>query len=277
MGEEEGEIVPRREEPQQAGGTAMSQERQLAPFFDLKKYVIVKGGSFFLEYILKARTDLHMDTGCHKYDEELNVYLAGLLNLLSKSDSFLRQKPYLSPFDLDVQQWLETHPGLRNAFVAYRDNADFGLLLLGLFGGYRHEGSYHNIVIGDSDNKHERVALYYELAASALTHLHGHQGSLIDVFEALSEQVHEIIRLLQYISVHYLELKARISDGSFFHLEREMNASAQRKLFNEKMDEFLKCYSAYKEQPSDEAKGLLLTMAEEMRKLNSDFKFDGKL
>jgi hypothetical protein len=255
----------------------MLSEKQPTPFYDMKKQAIVKGGSFFLESILKARTDLHMETGSHKYDEELNVYLAGLLNLLGRSDSFLRLKPYISPFDVDVQKWLETHPGLRNAFVVYRDNADFGLMLLGLFCGYQHPGSYHKIVIGDKDKKEGRVALYYEMAASALTHLHGHQGSLIDVFQALSDHVNEIIRLLQYVSVHYLELKARLTEGSLFHLEREMNAAAERKKNDAKLDEFLRCYAAYKEHPSDETKNKLLSLVDELKRVNPDFKFGDKL
>jgi hypothetical protein len=231
----------------------MLSEKQPTPFYDMKKQAIVKGGSFFLESILKARTDLHMETGSHKYDEELNVYLAGLLNLLGRSDSFLRLKPYISPFDVDVQKWLETHPGLRNAFVVYRDNADFGLMLLGLFCGYQHPGSYHKIVIGDKDKKEGRVALYYEMAASALTHLHGHQGSLIDVFQA------------------------RFPEGSLFHLEGEMIAAAERKKNDAKLDEFLRCYAAYKEHPSDETKNKLLSLVDELKRVNPDFKFGDKL
>ena len=254
----------------------MDVRKDLPPFYDIKKHSTVENGAFFLEYVLKARTDLHLESGGHECDEELNVYVAGLLNSLVSSDSFLRQKPYISPFDADVQMWLASHPGLRNTFTVYRDNADFGLLLLGLFRGYVHPGSYHKIVLADQD-KQGRVALYYELAASALTHLQGKHGSLIDVFEALSGHLNEIIRLLQHVSNEYFDLIERIPDGSFFHLERELNGAALRKQYEVKLDEFLKCYTVYKEQPTDEGKKQLLTLAEELKKLNADFKFDGKL
>ena len=36
---------------------------------------------FFLEHLLKARIDLHMETGENVYDEEINMYLANLLYL----------------------------------------------------------------------------------------------------------------------------------------------------------------------------------------------------
>jgi hypothetical protein len=246
-------------------------------FYDMKKHSIIENGSLFLEFILKARTELHLESGGYKFGEELNVYIAGLLRLLLKSDSFLRQKPYISPFDTDVQKWLETHPGLRNTFTVYRDNADFGLLLLGLFDGYKHQGSYHRIVIGDREDKEGRIALYYELAASALMHLCGHKGSLIDIFEALSDHLSEIVHILQYMSKQYFDFLDRISEGGLFHLERELNSLDIQKQYELKLDEFLKCYTAYKDLPSDEGKNQLLALADELRKLKPDFKFDEML
>ncbi len=255
---------------------AMTGSKIFTPFYDVKTKTMGKSGAFFLEYLLKARTDLHMESGSHACDEELNVYIAGLLSSLIRSDSFLRQKPYISPFDADVKQWLEAHSGLRNAFTVYRDNADFGLLLIGLFTGYKHEGSYHKIVMA-GHNDQGRIAIYYRLAASALMHLHGKYGSLIDVFDTLAEHLDEFIRILQYMSYRYFDLIERISEGSFFHLEREIEAMEKKKQYDIKLDEFLKLYAIYKEKPSDELKKRLITLADELKKVNSDFTIDGKL
>ena len=252
----------------------MSTGRILTPFYDLKERAIGKSGFFFLENILKARAELNLESGGHDYDQELNVYIAGLLNSIVRSDSLLRQKPYISPFDIDVRRWLAVHPGLRTAYTVYRENADFGLLLFGVFTGFEHDGSYHHIVMTDHD-EHGRIALYYELAASALAHLQGNNGSLIDVFEALSEHIEEIIHILQYTAHHYFDLIDRISEGSFFHLERELDEMDERMRYEEKLDEFLKSYAAYKEQPSDAAKERLMNLSEELKKLNGNFKFDG--
>ena len=252
----------------------MTKGRILTPFYDMKERAIGKSGFFFLENILKARADLHLESGGHDRDQELNVYIAGLLNSLVRSDSILRQKPYISPFDADVRKWLAAHPGLRNAYTVYRENADFGLLLFGLFTGFEHEGSYHHHVISDRD-EHGRIALYYELAASALVHLQGNNGPLIDVFEALSEHLEEIVHILQYTARHYFDLMERLSEGSLFHLARELEEIDERKRYDEKLDEFLKTYTAYKEQPSDGERERLLTLAEELKRLNPGFKFDG--
>jgi hypothetical protein len=253
----------------------MNDTRSLAPFYDMKKHSIVQNGVFFLDFILKARIDLRLESGLHEVDEEVNVYLAGLFNLLFQSDSFLTQKPYISPFDVDVQKWLETHPGLRNSFTVYRDNADFGLLLLGLFNGPKHQGSYHHIVIGEHEDKEGRIALYYELAASALMHLQGNKSSLIEVFGALAEHLGETVRIIRHMSKQYFDFLDRISEGSLFHLQRELDKMDMQKKYGLKMDEFLKCYTAYKENPTDEAKKTLLSLADELKKLKADFKVDG--
>ena len=252
----------------------MKEGRIITPYYDFKEHSVGKSGFFFLEHLLKARADLHLESGGHECDQELNIYIAGLLNSLVQSNSLVWQKPYISPFDTDVRQWLIDHPGLRSAYTVYRENADFGLILFGIFSGYKHEGSYHRIVMVDHGEQ-GRIALYYELAASALAHLQGNNTSLIDVFETISERLGEIICLLQHTAHSYFDLMERMSEGNLFHLERELDEIDKWKYYHEKLDEFLECYTIYKEQPSATAKEHLFALAEELKKLNGDFEFDG--
>ena len=65
----------------------MSAGRILTPFYDLREQSVGKSGFFFLEHILKARLDLHMESGSNDLDQELNVYIAGLLDSLIRSGS----------------------------------------------------------------------------------------------------------------------------------------------------------------------------------------------
>jgi hypothetical protein len=256
------------------GGTMMNAGRVLTPYFDLKEKTVGKSEFFFLEHILRARVELQMESGTNECDQELNIYLAGLLNNLIQAQGFIRQKPYLSPFDIDIRRWLKEHPGLRNAYTVYRDNADFSLLLLGIFVGHEHQGSYYNKVFSDQDEL-GRIALYYELAASALAHLQGTGISLVGVLEALSDHLEEIIKILKFSATSYFDLFERMSDGSVFHLEREIDRLDEKKKYNEKLDEFLKCYTTYKENPTQEGKDRLFTSAYEVKKINSKFSFDG--
>jgi hypothetical protein len=251
----------------------MNEGRIMTPYFDLKEQSIGKSGFFFLEHILKARVDLQLETGSHDCDQELNIYIAGLLNSLVQSDSVLRQKPYISPFDIDVRRWLAKHPGLRNTYMVYRENADFGLVLNGFFSGFSHDGSYHKMVISE-DEEQGRIALYYELAASALSHLQGNNISLVDVFETLADHLAEILSILKHAACSYFDLMERMTEGSFYHLERELDDLELKKQYNTKLDEFLKCYASYKETPTEAGREQLLLLTQELKRIKKDFKCD---
>lgn len=251
----------------------MEECKLIHSFYDLNRKEKSQTRFFFLEHVLKARVDLNLDTGRNEYDQEINVYIAGLLNSLVESNSFILQKPYISPFDTDVRKWLEAHPGLRNQYTVYRDNADFGLVLLGLFLKVHHKGSYHHIVMPENKDQ-GRVALYYSLAASALAHLQGNSVSLVNVFEAISEQMENILLILRRAAGTYFDLLERISDGSMYHLEKELTDKSNKNLYNKKIDEFLKIYSEYKANPTNELKKKINALADELRLLNSEFKFN---
>ena len=251
----------------------MSASKLINPFYDIQNHQNRETRFFFLEHVLKARADLNLETGHHEHDQEINIYIAGLLNSLIESDSFLKQKPYISSFDIDIRIWLDTHPGLRNQYMVYRDNADFGLILLGLFLGYKHSGSYHHIVLPQTDEQ-GRIAIYYELAASALIHLQGNNNSLVNVFTGLSEYLPEILQILKRAAGHYFDLIERLSDGSFYHLQKEIDELEERKNYQTKLDLFLKTYSEYKDNPSAGLKKNLLELVEELQKINVEFRFD---
>ncbi len=251
----------------------MNAGRILTPFYDLKDHAVGKSGFFFLEHILKARVDLHLESGTNDLDQELNVYIAGLLDSLIRSNALMREKPYISPFDNDVRLWLQQHPGLRNAYTVYRENADAGLLFSGLFSGQEHDGSYHHFVMTGHDEQ-GRIALYYELAASALAHLQGNNVSLVEVFESLAEHLDEMLRIMKYAANCYFDLCERLSDGSLYHLQRELDSMDEKKRYDEKLDEFLKCYGAYKNSPTEAGRDEVLQRAEEIRGLSNDFRFD---
>jgi hypothetical protein len=251
----------------------MSTGKILTPFYDFKDRSIGKSGFFFLEHILKAREDLHLESSESCCDQELNVYIAGLLNSLIYNSAMLCQKPYISPFDFDIQNYLEHNPGLRSTYNVYRENADFGLLFLGLFSGYTHDGSYHHLVMHHLEET-GRIALYYEFAASALAHLQGNNTSLVDVFENLSGHIDEILKILNRAAGSYFDMMERISEGSMFHLERELDEIHLRKKYDAKLDEFLKCYTVYTERPSQNGKELLMALADELKRLKQGFKFD---
>lgn len=255
-------------------GVILMEKRKLIPFYlDMSNGTINETNFFFLEHLLKARADLNFETGHHDYDQEVNVYLAGLMNSLIVCGPIINQKPYISAFDADVRSWLESHPGARNTYIVYRDNADFRLLLLGLFEGCEHKGAYQHIVLAD-DADHGRAAIYYELAASALMHLQGSNNALVNIYHTLSDTITETIQILKRAAVTYFNLLERISEGSLYHLEKEINDAQNNTAYTEMLDNFLKLYSLYKENPTEEYHKSLLELSEKLKVINKAFRFD---
>jgi hypothetical protein len=250
----------------------MKDNKLIRTYYDLDQKTSSQTNFYFLEHVLKARSDLHLETGKHEYDQEINVYIAGLLNSLIASTSFVQHKPYISAFDIDVRRWLDSHPGLRNEYVVYRDNADFGLVLLGLFLKYHHQGSYQHIVMPEN-NDQGRIALYYSLAASALAHLKGATVSLVTVYESIAEQMEEVLLILRRAAGTYFDLMEKISSGSMYHLEKELTDQSKKALYNKKIDEFLKLYSEYKENPTADLKKRISELSDELRLLDDKFSF----
>jgi hypothetical protein len=242
-------------------------------YFDLKTKETNHTEFFFLEHILKARADLKLESGHHSCDQEINVYLAGLLNMLLDTKHCFSNKPYLSSVDSDVRKWLDKHPGNHNEYIVYRDNADFGLIFSGIFSSYDHRGSYYHIVMPESMD-YSRIAIYYELAASALMHIQRKCVPLVLLFEAISEYLNEILLILRKAAHCYFDLIERISEGSIYHLEREVTEQSLINSYNKKLDEFLLAYKKYQKTPSMDLKNELISLTTDLRSLNSNFKFD---
>lgn len=227
----------------------------------------------FLHELLKARIELHLESEPRGYDREVNIYLASLLESLVHSGLLCIDKDYLSPFDLDVRAYLDAHPGLRNEYVVYKENADFGLMMTSVFLKFRHRGSYHRIVLGDRDPK-PRISLYYRSAAGALAHLRGGDETLVHVLDTLASRIEIVNAVVRKVAGDFLGLIERISPGSLFHLEKTLARQAEMKIYDETLDDFLQCFADHREHPTTESLKLLREKAACLHRLNPDFVFN---
>jgi hypothetical protein len=246
-----------------------------ATYFDLKSHEHEETHYFFLEKLLNARIEMHLETGHHGFDEETNVYLADLMQTLFNSDILLLEKPYLSPFDFEIRKYLEDHPGLRTEYTVYKENADFGLISCGIFTDYEHEGSYHHRILADTDSSC-RIGFYYRVAGETLIHLRGSHDTLAQVLIEIGENIADAIALIKKISCDYFEILGRISEGTLFHMQKEVGELAEKKLFSTKLDDFLKTFADYKRSPEPGLRKSLLCAGQELARLNPQFRFDEK-
>jgi hypothetical protein len=250
-------------------------EKSVETYLDLTTKSCEKTQYFFLENILKARIALHLDTGLHDYDEEVNMYLAELLKSLVTPSAFTENRPYISPFDYEVKSFIDSHPDTRTEFTVYKENADFGLAATSVFLEYFHRGSYwHKMMQHPTSGK--RISLYYKLAASALSHLRGTHTTSVHVYLSLADHMDETLRIVRKVSGDCLDFIEKMSAGSEFQLEKELADAAKVKIYKDKLDDFLKAWKEHKEDGSEEKRVKLVSLVDELKGLNPEFKFDIK-
>lgn len=245
----------------------------ITTYYDIKDADSEETLYFFLEHLLKARIDLHMETGKCEFDEEVNMYLANLLRSVLTAQFDLHKKPYLSPFDLDIRKYISEHPGLRNEYIVYRDNADFGLVYDSVFLGFHHEGSYHDIVMPDEDCK-PRIAQYYVYAASALGHLRGMHETLVQVLYTLARQIKEIAEIVRKAAGDYFDFIERFTAGSFYHLQKNIVDMVEKNEYVKKVDAFLKLFKKYKTKATREVRERLIEIIREIKQMDPAFGFN---
>jgi hypothetical protein len=243
-------------------------------FHDLQDHTARRRDFFFLDRVLKARIALHLETGSHgDNDEDINVYMAGLLESVTKARGALTEKPYISPYDHDVRRFLDHHPEPSTRYVVYRDNADFGLVAITVFMGFDHKGSYHAKVLGRRDQT-GRLALYYSMAAAALSRIRGPRVMLVHTFHMLAEHMDDVVRIMRTVAADYFDFIERLSGGSLYHLGRELDERSREEEYRRTLDRFLAGLGRYRHHPSEPLRRRLVALAGELRRLDPSFAFD---
>jgi hypothetical protein len=87
---------------------------------------------FMMTSVLKSRTETGFESNSAGYDEDVNVYLAGLLAAYLDPAYTQWSSPLISPFDMDVATMVRSADERRRYWI-YKANADHLMLMLGIF------------------------------------------------------------------------------------------------------------------------------------------------
>ena len=166
---------------------------------------------FFVEQLLEARAESAFPTNAAGHDEDVNVYLAALLETWVSGDVeagvLARREPLLLPPD----------PGTSRLSRAdhYRRPADHHLLALGLFdrGDLQRRRVCSWRETADETRRHDlAVAQHcYDLAADQLAGREAGRAGLVAVWRALAARLPDYVHVLQTLARRRLGLGARLS------------------------------------------------------------------
>jgi len=158
-----------------------------------------------------------------KYDEDVNQYITLTLADLANPKTLPLINKYLVSLESDIGQEAVSFEDRAKTYMAYKINADFLLLNLGLF----HSDSN---VLGNA--YFDKGETYYYSAATSLKAIKGGRSGLSDVMEKLSERFGkyvEILRAMKNQHENYYSFHVRIPDAELRQFEKELAVEAARR------------------------------------------------
>ncbi|MBD3366715.1 MAG: hypothetical protein GF405_00905 [Candidatus Eisenbacteria bacterium] len=230
---------------------------------------------FMLNCLLHSRVNTGIESNSEFYDEDVNVYLAHLLNSHIDPKHIERVSEHVATDEAHLHQLLEEAHDDRDRYTIYRATADYLLMGTSVFDIFedRHHAHHPALVISKAFYV-RRASVYYGLASSYATKLNRGRCAIAATLAKLSEGIESYVRILSYMRGEYLDFIRRYSPGELFHLERSIE-QIERDLEIEKMrDEFLDTYNEWRRTGVPELRDKLMEKAERLRRYDPSFEFN---
>ena len=233
---------------------------------------------FMMRCLLCSRIDTGLVSDSAGYDEDVNVYLANLLNAFINPDYVERAQKYLSPYDHEVFQRLVRSTDARLKYTIYKTNADFLLVSLGLFedagqitrGGRKRARS----ALPAEEATMGRGRVYYQFAYAYAQQVHRKNPAIADVLEKLSRGFDRYLKILSHMRGEYLDLLTGLSQGEVYHLERSISQEEQRAALKSLQDAFLDAFLDWKQARTPENRERLEAAVRRVQEVDPNFRFD---
>jgi len=229
---------------------------------------------FMLNCLLHSRVNTGIESNSEVYDEDVNVYLAHLLNAHIDPRYLLRASRYVLPTDADIAASFGTGTDHRRRYETYKANADFLLMAVSVFDLFdepNHSRPHElrtpkQVYIG-------RAAIYYALASSYANKLAHGESPVADTLLKISEGIDGYVRVLSYMRGQYLDFIRRYTPGELFHLDRVIEEIERDETLEQMRDEFLDTYHAWMKTQVPELKRKLEEQAKLLREVDPTFEF----
>ncbi len=228
-------------------------------------------------FMMNALLTSRMETGYpsnHEFpDEDVNVYLAGLLaSRIQPAGGAFDEGLALS--DADLFEAITAAPGARARYETYRAAADALLVSLGIFRNARGKRPGSTPRLAPPDAAYVgRAKAYYAIASSLAAGLARRGNAAADVLGKLSRGFERYLAVLSHLAGEHLGIVRGISDGTLYHLEHSTPAR-ERSGVAEAYDRFLDRYSSYRRDPTPRGRQSLEEAARALRELDPSFAFD---
>jgi hypothetical protein len=236
---------------------------------------------FMMRSLLHSRVDTGLTSGTEGEEEDVNVYLAHLLQSFGDPAYLEEAKPYLHRYDHEVFGRLARSSDARLKYKIYKTNADFLLISIGVFDNPSQTllNRIHGATGGKPFEPTEEATMgrgrtYYQFAyeySQLLSHRH---PAITGVLEKLARGFDRYTHILAHLRGEYLDLVHQLSTGEVYHLERSVSRPGPGEDLRERQDAFLDAYAGWRRSRSPADRRRMDAAAESLRELDPDFTFD---
>jgi len=221
--------------------------------------------------LLGAREEAGMPSNHGGFDEDVNVYLVGLLARFLDSAFHDEASRYLHHSDLDLADAVRRGEDERLTFRLYKTNADHLLLGVGLFNHVEASGTASvQLFRRDPDEFIGRGSTYYQLASSSLRRLRRRASGQEEALNKLGEGFSDYVVILRRLRTTYFHLTSKLGEGTLYHLSRAAGGAADRQAL---FDRFLDAYSSWRDEASEASYAALEEAVDVLRRADPEFAF----
>jgi hypothetical protein len=227
--------------------------------------------------LLGAREAAQLPSNHDGFDEDVNVYLVGLLARFLESTYHEQASRYVHSTDLDLADAVRDGADERLRFRIYKTNADHLLLAIGLFhqvDGSGRPGRAHEFLQRQPIEFIGRGSSYYHMASSSLRRLRRRPTAQELALSKLGDGFESYVAVLRRLRSNYFHLVGRLGEGSLFHLARSRPEALSSAECGALYDRFLDALSAWRDAPDDEHYAQLEECVRCVREAVPEFTFE---
>ena len=231
---------------------------------------------YLLRCLLGARREAEFPSNEGGFDEDVNVYLVGLLGRFFSPGYHEEARLYVHSFDLDLRRRVEESADPRQAYRLYKVNADHLLLAIGLFQSVEGLNQEARPYLDRHPRELEsRGGLYYHIASSRLRHLKRAGSGTETALNKLGDRFSRYAEVLRYLRSSYFQLTRRLGEGTLYHLSHATDTPDPTGESTENLyDAFLDRFSEWRDAPDSARREALSQAAERLRAADPSFHFE---
>ena len=220
--------------------------------------------------LLGARQEAGFPSNEAGFDEDVNVYMAGLLVHLLQPQFHRDAARYVQAHDQDLARLVRRSDDERFRYRAYRTNADHLLLAIGLF--HHVESTARPAFLRREPREFlGRGSTYYQLASSSLRRLRRQPSATEIAMSKLGGGIERYVEILRRVRTTYFRLTERLGEGSLFHLGRSLPPEGD---LGALYDAFLDQFSQFQHEPTADQFDRLQSVVQRVREADANFVFE---